>query len=212
MIEIVKVDGKHLEVFLKGEGRTVVLQTGMGGSFDEWFEVANALSKKCRVMMYHRPGYGNSNIYEGDKWTTSATVEEINALLEYFGIEEPVIMAGHSYGGLCAQHFAMRYPEKVAGIVLIDSTSFDIHKLDELDLPEMDKLNSDEMWMERCERYSGMSPEELGEEMKPELSDRQKSYPYVTQERLLEFPANPALYRAVRGEMESWKECEKGES
>ncbi len=74
---------------------------------------------------------------------------------------EPVILVGHSYGGLCVQHFAIEHPERVAGVVLVDSSSIDLKELDELNLPVLDDGESDEIWMEKCHSYSLMEKEEL---------------------------------------------------
>jgi len=44
-------------------------------------------------------------------------------VLEGAGIEGPYVLAGHSFGGLYAQTYAARYPEEVAGVALIESSS-----------------------------------------------------------------------------------------
>jgi pimeloyl-ACP methyl ester carboxylesterase len=41
-------------------------------------------------------------------------------VLDRAGVHEPVILVGHSFGGLLARHFVARYPERVAGLVLAD--------------------------------------------------------------------------------------------
>ncbi len=45
--------------------------------------------------------------------------------LEGAGIEGPYVLVGHSFGGLYAQTYAARYPEEVAGVALIESSSPD---------------------------------------------------------------------------------------
>ena len=85
---------------------------GMGSSFEEWYEVTEVLSKTNKIIMFHRPGLGESEIGHENR-TTFQTVQEITCLLSELEIAEPILLVGHSYGGLCAQHFAKLHPHKV---------------------------------------------------------------------------------------------------
>ncbi|MCM3741237.1 alpha/beta hydrolase [Oceanobacillus luteolus] len=111
-------------------------------------------------------------------------------------------MVGHSYGGLCVQHFAKTYPHKVAGIFLVDSTSVDLHKLDELDLGEDE---TDEAWLEKCKTYSLMEKEQLRKILKPTLPEKLQSLPNEMKQRLLDFQIRPSLYKAMYSEISNWK-------
>src|SRR5690606_9786224 len=106
----------------------VIILTGMGSSFDEWHYITETLSETNRIVMFHRPGLGKSEIGNETR-NTEAIVNELVELMKVLEIHEPIILVGHSYGGLCAQHFAKIYPEKIAGLVLVDSTSVDLHEL-----------------------------------------------------------------------------------
>lgn len=124
--EFVTVNGKKVELLILGEkGIPIVILTGMGCSFYEWYEVTKSLAKSNRVIMFHRAGLGLSQLRQEVR-NTNAVVEELNQLLQVLKIYEPIILVGHSYGGLCVQHYVRVFPEKVAGIVLIDSTSVDL--------------------------------------------------------------------------------------
>jgi pimeloyl-ACP methyl ester carboxylesterase len=48
---------------------------------------------------------------------------ELHALLSKAGIEGPYVLVGHSFGGLYMQTYAARYPDEVAGVALIDSST-----------------------------------------------------------------------------------------
>ncbi|BCB02529.1 alpha/beta fold hydrolase [Bacillus sp. KH172YL63] len=204
----VQVHHNKLEVLLKGNtGPYVVILTGMGCSFDEWHEVTEVLGVTNRVLMYHRPGLGESELGVR-KRNTEATVQELYELLAYYEINEPVYLVGHSYGGLSAQHFARLFPDKVAGMVLVDSTSTDLARLDELDLPMLDE-ESDEKWIEKCLRYAAMDQEQLRKIIKPSLTDQQKKFPKTLQNRLIDFQVNPLLYKAMASEIQCWKQDAK---
>lgn len=187
MRSFVSLNNKRMEIFREGHhGTPTLILTGMGCSFDEWVEVAEALSKTNRIIMFHRPGLGESEIEEENRTTTS-TIEEVHRLLAILEIAEPVIMIGHSYGGLCAQHFTKVYPHKVRALVLVDSTSHDLEKLDTLDLPVLNKDSSDKEWLEDCQVYADLTEKELLKIIQPVLTENQKRLPVPVQERLINF-------------------------
>ena len=50
------INENKIEVLQKGRGTPIIILTGMGCSFDEWFEVTESLSEANRLVMFHRPG------------------------------------------------------------------------------------------------------------------------------------------------------------
>ncbi|KQL50416.1 alpha/beta hydrolase [Heyndrickxia shackletonii] len=193
-----------IEIQQKGySGTPIIILTGMGCSFDEWHEITETLSKTNRVFMFHRPGLGESEI-GNEVRNTEAVVNEMQEMMRLLEIDEQILLVGHSYGGLCAQHFVQLHPENVKGIVLVDSTSVDLRILDELDLPVLNE-DSDEKWMEKCLLYSNMNQEELRKMINPSLSEKQKLFPLQIQHRLMDFQTNPNLYKAMYSEISNWK-------
>ncbi|MFD4706032.1 alpha/beta fold hydrolase [Gottfriedia sp. NPDC058432] len=198
------INNNKIEVLYKGEkGPLIVILTGMGCSYDEWYEVIENLSQTSRILTFHRQGLGKSEIGEGIN-NTESTVRDLAALLNHFKIEEPIYLIGHSYGGLCVQHFAKTYPKIVAGVILIDSTSVELKELDNLNLPVIDK-ESDEDWIEKCLNYAYKDTEQLSKILKPNLNDKHRHFPMDIQQRLLDFQVNPSLYRAMASEIKEWK-------
>ncbi|WP_245639494.1 alpha/beta hydrolase [Viridibacillus arvi] len=199
------INQKKIEILQKGEaGTPIIILTGMGCSFDEWYEVTESLSKTNRVIMFHRPGLGTSEIRDEVR-NTQTVVNELSKMIQLLEISEPVILVGHSYCGLNVQHFVKEYPKKVAGIVLVDSTSVDLKDLDDLDLPVLNEGSTDEFWMEKCHAYSQMKSEELSKVIEPTLTEKQKLLPNDIQQRLINFQINPSLYKAMHSEISNWK-------
>lgn len=199
------INNKNLEIQQKGNrGIPIVIVTGMGNSFDEWHEVTEELSKRNKVIMFHRPGLGRSEIGDEHR-TTQAVADELKELLIQLNIAEPFIVVGHSYGGLCAQHFAKKYPSHLRGVVLVDSTSVDFKLLDELTLPVLDEDSSDEAWIEKCNLYSSLNKDELSKIISPSLTVKQKQFPPEIQERLIDYQVNPTLYKAMCSEIKNWE-------
>ncbi|MGG2028036.1 alpha/beta fold hydrolase [Gottfriedia sp. S16(2024)] len=198
------INNNKIEVLYKGvKGPLIVILTGMGCSYDEWYEVIDKLSHTSRILTFHRQGLGKSEIGAGIN-NTESTVRDLAALLNHFKIEEPIYLIGHSYGGLCAQHFAKSYPKMVAGVILVDSTSVELKELDNLNLPVMDK-ESDEDWIEKCLSYASKDIERLSKTIKPTLNKKHLQLPIDIQQRLLDFQVNPSLYRAMASEIKQWK-------
>ncbi|MCM3742573.1 alpha/beta hydrolase [Sporosarcina luteola] len=199
------VNNKKIEVLHKGSrGIPIVILTGMGCSFDDWHEITEELSNKNKVIMFHRPGLGMSDIGNQSR-TTQAVADELKQVLLQLKIREPIVLVGHSYGGLCAQHFVKLYPNHILGVVLVDSTSVDFSVLDKLNLPVLEKESTDEAWIEKCNIYSSMNREELSKIISPSLTTKQRQFPLKIQERLLEFQLNPTLYKAMCCELKHWK-------
>lgn len=185
------------------KGPLIVILTGMGCSFDEWYNVIGNLSHTSRILTFHRQGLGQSEFGKEIR-STESNVHDLIGLLNHLEIEEPIYLVGHSYGGLCAQHFAKVYSERVAGVVLVDSTSVELEILDELDLPTINE-ETDEVWIEKCLNYATKDKEQLWKIIKPSLNDKHRQLPDVIQQKILDFQANPSLYKAMASEIKEWK-------
>ncbi|PEP36387.1 alpha/beta hydrolase [Bacillus wiedmannii] len=197
--KFVEVLEQTIEVYTKGSSKqTVVIQTGMGCSFYDWLPIIEKLSQHFTVISYHRPGYGKSELGNYSRTTRQAT-NELHMLLHELAIHEPIILIGHSYGGLCAQHFAMLHEDKLQALILVDSTSMSLHRLDELHLPISDQTDSDDMWLQKYNTYSKMDIDMLNNELKPILVDQSRQY--------IEFSTSPLLYKATVSELCEWKNC-----
>jgi pimeloyl-ACP methyl ester carboxylesterase len=201
--QLIKINDNKIEVLFKGsKGPMVIVLTGMGCSFEEWYEVIQTLSNTYRVLTFYRQGLGQSELGNGMQ-NTASSVSDLAEILNHFQIDEPVYVIGHSYGGLCVQHFAKVYPEKVAGVLLIDSTSVELKELERLDLPVLNQ-ETDEMWIEKSLYYSTKDKQELLEIIKPSLNEKHRQYPEVIQQKLLDFQVNPLLYKAMASEIREW--------
>jgi len=102
-------------------GPTVVIDTGVGDTSERWQPIQAQIAQVTRVCTYDRAGYGSSE--PGPLPRHSQQVAgELKQLLENAGIRGPYVLVGHSLGGLNVQVFADRYPDLVAGLILLDPT------------------------------------------------------------------------------------------
>jgi pimeloyl-ACP methyl ester carboxylesterase len=118
------VDLHHI-VRLQGHGpRTVILEAGLGDTLDVWRDIQPRIAAGCsRTIAYNRAGYGGSDVAEGPR-DSATIVAELRAELKRRNIDPPYVLVGHSLGGLYMQYFARNYPKEVAGLLLVDSTSW----------------------------------------------------------------------------------------
>jgi pimeloyl-ACP methyl ester carboxylesterase len=121
--EMVDVGEHHLHLNCVGQGSpTVVLDGGLGYTSVEWSGwVQPEVAKHTRVCAYDRAGMGWSEPGPGSPNATQ-TAAELHALLQEAGEEGPYVLVGHSVAGLYSRIYAERYPEEVAGMVLVDSS------------------------------------------------------------------------------------------
>lgn len=118
-----EVDHRRMHLWCQGVGRpTVVLFGGLGEISTSWAHITDRVKSTTRVCAYDRAGQGWSDDVATPQ-TGIQAAEDLNGLLAAAGEDGPFVLAGHSIGGPYAMVFAERYPEQVAGMVLLDSSS-----------------------------------------------------------------------------------------
>lgn len=112
--------GRHLNVFCTGSGSPLVIfEAGGGDDSSSFRSVQPGISAFTRVCSYDRAGIGFS---DPSPWPSNAvnTVADLHRLVRAISPGRPVILVGHSDGGLYVPLYAATYPKDVAGMVLID--------------------------------------------------------------------------------------------
>ncbi len=119
--KLVDIGGYRLHLACSGEGPTVVFDYGHQGSYLDWYLVQPQIAKFARVCAYDRAGYGWSDRSPKPR-VPNVMADELHHLLHRAGETPPYILVGHSFGGLNALAFAQKFPDEVAGVVLIDAS------------------------------------------------------------------------------------------
>jgi pimeloyl-ACP methyl ester carboxylesterase len=103
---------------------TVILEAGAFGGAADWSLVAETLALGGKVCAYDRDGMGLAPIHDLDR-SPVAIAARLGALVSREEGDAPVILAGHSNGGLYVEAFARMWPARTAGLVLVDSAGVD---------------------------------------------------------------------------------------
>ncbi len=121
--QLVDVGGHRLHLNCTGSGSpTVILEPGAGAMSSSLGWITPAVARDTGVCVYDRAGYGWSDSVDAPQ-DGAQIAADLHTLLHSANVPGPYVMAGHSFGGLYILAFAARYPEEVAGLVLIDSTA-----------------------------------------------------------------------------------------
>jgi pimeloyl-ACP methyl ester carboxylesterase len=123
--QIVDAGGHRVRMIVSGAGNpgpTVILECGIGGSTaSSWAWEQRGVGRFAPVVSYDRAGLGSSDPgpmpRDGERLVT-----ELHTALGHAGLAAPYVFVGHSYGGLLARIFTEKYPDEVAGVVLVESS------------------------------------------------------------------------------------------
>lgn len=117
---LVDVGGYRLHLHCTGTGApTVVLASGASAFAIDWALVQPEVARTNRVCSYDRAGMGWSDS-TGLVPTAERSVTELHALLNAAGEKPPYVLVGASLAGLHVRLYQLRYPDEVAGLILVD--------------------------------------------------------------------------------------------
>src|SRR5687768_3684140 len=123
--KLVDIGGRRLYIKCMGEGSpSVILEHGMATESGSWAVVQGAVARFTRVCAFDRAGRGTSDPAPVPR-TSEDMVADLHALLQNANVPRPYILVGNSLGGFNARLFAHKYPDEVAGLVLVDSMHAD---------------------------------------------------------------------------------------
>lgn len=115
-----QVDGVALACEDSGAGPPLLLLHGGFVSRREWAPQVERLSGRFRLVRFDMRGHGDSERTPGE-YSVERWAKDALGVMDALEIERCVCV-GHSLGGMVAQVMARRAPERVAGLVLADTT------------------------------------------------------------------------------------------
>lgn len=107
----------------------VVFESGLGNDHTSWYStgksseivsISNTLDSD--ILLYDRAGYGKSESGTNTPREINKLRSELEVVIDKFANGRKVLLVGHSLGGLIIRDFAVKNPEKVAGLVFVDAS------------------------------------------------------------------------------------------
>lgn len=114
-----QINGMVMGYDESGEGVPIVFLHGIFVSRTQWAGQVEVLSRSHRVVTCDLRGHGESS-RNADGYDIAELADDVVRLLDHLGIERAVC-CGHSFGGLVAQEVALRYPERLSGLILAET-------------------------------------------------------------------------------------------
>jgi pimeloyl-ACP methyl ester carboxylesterase len=149
---LVDVGGYRLHVERRGKGRPIVIMdNGLCQPMSKWGTVPAEVAKLTQVVTYDRAFLGFSD--QGPMPRTSQQiVKELHMLLTKLHISGPLVLVGHSFGCLNLRLFASKYPDSVAGMVLVEAAHEDqVSRMVDILPPEYARVFLESQKKENCE-------------------------------------------------------------
>lgn len=119
---IARVDGIDINYEVHGEGYPLVLAHGYTASLRMWDDQIATFATAYRVAVYDSRGHGDTKAPKDlERYSLSRDyVGDQLALMDHLGIERAHV-GGLSMGGMIAQEFALQHPDRVKGLLLLDT-------------------------------------------------------------------------------------------
>ncbi len=117
--EKIFVDSLLTNYKIGGEGKTVLILHGWGGSSDSWKEVIEILENKFKVVCPDLPGFGKTD-FPKFAWELKDYVKWLSQFVEKLNLNKFYLL-GHSFGARIAVKFAVLFPQKIEKLILVDA-------------------------------------------------------------------------------------------
>lgn len=100
-----------------GQGQPLIILHGLLGSSDNWFTLAKKFSESYSVYLIDQRNHGQSP--HSDEFDYKVMTEDLEEFIHDNGIQKPHII-GHSMGGKTAMNFAVKNPDQVDKLIIVD--------------------------------------------------------------------------------------------
>lgn len=104
-----------------GSGPTALVLHGGLGVDHSLYRPLDTLSERLRLVYYDHRGNGRSGRPDRDTMTMTRWADDALALADFL-TDEQIVVIGHSYGGFIAQELAIRHPDRLAALILLNTT------------------------------------------------------------------------------------------
>lgn len=125
-------DGTRIYTEEVGHGPTLVLVHGWFCNTDMWHYQKKLLADRFRMVCFDQRGHRRSDCPDSRPFTLEELADDLKAVLDAYAADEPVVLVGHSMGGMSILKYLERYPEdlgkRVKGVALVDTSNVPMHE------------------------------------------------------------------------------------
>lgn len=145
---VAQAQPKTKQALIEGNGPPVVLLHGGTFDFTAFAAHSKLLADSFTVIRLQQFNvqYANEGRTLPKNYSVKKESEAIIATLDSHGIKQPIILIGHSYGGVIAFDFAINHPERIQSLVLVEAPLYDIARAKgeySEKMKEIDELTAD---------------------------------------------------------------------
>jgi pimeloyl-ACP methyl ester carboxylesterase len=185
----------HLHYEIYGSGEPLFLNHGASRDCQSWNPHLNWLKEKYKVIIHDARGHGLSSAPRGEEQNSwEKLADDLKQLMEHLDIKRAII-GGVSMGGGVSHTFALKYPQKVKGLILSDSVGTGITKPGkQISQEDMERLRIKREYV--IHRYGVVEwayrSIDAGMAQKSIIEQPDKQLEYL--QRMAVFPVNGAIY------------------
>lgn len=100
-----------------GQGTPLIILHGLFGSSDNWYTLAKVFAESFTLYLVDQRNHGQSP--HSAEFDYKLLTEDLKEFIREHSIQKPVIL-GHSMGGKAAMNFAVKYPEQLGKLIVVD--------------------------------------------------------------------------------------------
>lgn len=100
-----------------GAGKPLIILHGLFGSSDNWFSLAKVFAEKYTVYLVDQRNHGQSP--QSDDFNYKLLADDLYSFIKEHKLDKPDII-GHSMGGKTAMNFAVKYPDQLGKLIIVD--------------------------------------------------------------------------------------------
>jgi len=196
----IKANGISINYALNGQGPCLVLIHGFSDNMTMWFNQVPVFSKRYQVLTYDVRGHGHTETPKGN-FSMDLFAEDLNGLMTELKIEKACVL-GYSMGGRIGLEFALKYPQKITGIVFANSgVAAPDAQPSPKEMEEMMKRRQEMMAIFESGNIETISEVMTERSMSPGF--KEKAPDIFNRYKLLKMQNNPANYQGIMQAMAS---------